>query len=107
MIFRIHVHIDTYFTPNYTFAFAFVIQKVINSEIILFRAALISVSMAVSFFLFLGLRNPFPLTAFKTPRTPNLSKICPSDCFWGFQAGGQKFVKNLSKFEERQFSDKF
>ena len=33
------------FTPNLTFAFAFVIQKVINSEIILFRFALISVSM--------------------------------------------------------------
>ena len=34
-----------YFTPNYTFAFAFVILKVINSEIIFFRFALISVSM--------------------------------------------------------------
>ena len=30
----------------------------------------------------------------KTPRTPNLSKICPSDCFWGFQSGGQKFEKS-------------
>ena len=30
-----------YFTPNYTFAFAFVILKVMNSEIILFRCALI------------------------------------------------------------------
>ena len=36
-----------YFTPNYTFAFAFVILKVINSKIIVFRFALISVSMAV------------------------------------------------------------
>ena len=34
-----------YFTPNYTFAFAFLILKVINSVIILFRFALISVSM--------------------------------------------------------------
>ena len=34
-----------YFTLNFTFAFAFVILKVINSEIILFRFALISVSM--------------------------------------------------------------
>ena len=45
MIFRIHLHIDTSFTPNYTFAFAFVVLKVINSEIISFRFALISVSM--------------------------------------------------------------
>ena len=37
----------TNFTPNLTFAFAFVIQKVINSEIILFRFALISVSMVL------------------------------------------------------------
>ena len=34
-----------YFTPNYTFAFAFVVLKVINSDIIVFRFALISVSM--------------------------------------------------------------
>ena len=33
------------FTPNLTFGFAFVIQKVINLEIMLFRFALISVSM--------------------------------------------------------------
>ena len=33
------------FTPNFTFTFAFVILKLINSEIILFRFALISVSM--------------------------------------------------------------
>ena len=31
-----------------------------------------------------------PLTAFKNAPSPNLSKICPSDCFWGFQSGGQK-----------------
>ena len=43
MIFCIHVHVD--FSLNYAFAFAFVILKVINSEIILFRFALISVSM--------------------------------------------------------------
>ena len=30
-----------YFTPNYTFAFAFATLKVINSDIILFRFALI------------------------------------------------------------------
>ena len=35
----------SYFTLNITFAFAFVIPKVINSEIILFRFASISVSM--------------------------------------------------------------
>ena len=33
-----------YLTPNFTFAFAFVFLKVINSVIILFRFALISVS---------------------------------------------------------------
>ena len=43
----------------------------------------------------------FPLQHSKTPRTPNLSKICPSDCFSGFQSGCPKFVKNLSKFEKR------
>ena len=34
-----------YFTPNFTFAFAFVILDLINSEIVLFRFASISVSM--------------------------------------------------------------
>ena len=29
------------------------------------------------------------------PRTPNLSKICPDDCFSGLQEGGPEFVKNL------------
>ena len=43
-MFRIHVHIDTS-PPNLTLAFAFVILKIINSEIILFRFAFISVSM--------------------------------------------------------------
>ena len=38
-----------------------------------------------------------PLQHLKMPRTPNLSKICPDDCFSGFQSGGPKFVKNLSK----------
>ena len=34
----------------------------------------------------------FPLQHSKTPdETPKLSKICPSDCFWGFQSGGLKF----------------
>ena len=46
MVFRIHVHIDTS-TPYFTFAFAFVILKVINSEILLFRFALISMSMII------------------------------------------------------------
>ena len=56
----------------------------------------------------------FPLQHSKTPRTPNLSKICPSDRFWGFQTGGLKFVKNLSKFVRklpffkfRQIIDRF
>ena len=42
-----HSCLHGYFTPNYTFAFAFVVLKVINSEIILFRFALISVSMVI------------------------------------------------------------
>ena len=51
-----------------------------------------------------------PLQPSKTPETPNLSKICPSDCFGGFQSGGLKFGKicqNLS--ENYRFSnfDKF
>ena len=55
--------------------------------------------------------EPFsPLQRSKTPETPNLSKICRSDCFWGFQSGGLKFGKicqNLS--ENYRFSnfDKF
>ena len=47
-----------------------------------------------------------PLQPSKTPETPNLSEICPSDCFWGFQSGGLKFVKicqNLS--ENYRFSN--
>ena len=33
----------------------------------------------------------------KMPWTQKLSKICPDDCFSGFQSWGPKFVKNLSK----------
>ena len=44
-----------------------------------------------------SLRALFPLTAFKNARTPSLSKICPDDCFSGFQSGGPKFVKNVSE----------
>ena len=40
-----HACPQRYFTPNFTFAFGFVILKVINLEVILFRFALISVSM--------------------------------------------------------------
>ena len=47
MIFGINVYIDT--SPEFlTFAFAFVTLKVINSEIILFHFALLSVSMVFS-----------------------------------------------------------
>ena len=52
--------------------------------------------------------EPFsPSQRSKTPRTPNLFKICPSDCFSGFRSRGVKFVKNLSKFEKRQFRTNF
>ena len=51
--------------------------------------------------------NPFsPLQPSKTPETPNLCKICPSDCFGRFQSGGLKFGKicqNLS--ENYRFSN--
>ena len=36
----------------------------------------------------------------QTPRTPDLSKICPSYCFGGFQSGGQKFEKNCQNLSE-------
>ena len=39
----------------------------------------------------------------KTPETPNLSKICPSDCFLGVPARGTEIWKNLSKFENGNF----
>ena len=55
--------------------------------------------------------NPFPpLQPSKTPETPNLSKICPSDCFGGFQSGGLKFGKicqNLKNGNFRTIFDKF
>ena len=47
--------------------------------------------------------NPFPpLQRSKTPETPNLSKICPSDCFWGFQSGGLKIGKICQNFEKKK-----
>ena len=48
----------------------------------------------------------FPLQHSKTPRTPNLSKICPGDCLWRFEFGGLELVKiyrNLS--ENYRFSN--
>ena len=45
--------------------------------------------------------EPFsPLQPSKTPETPNLSKICPSDCFGGFRSGGLKFGKICQKLSE-------
>ena len=52
----------------------------------------------------------FPLQHSKMPRTLNLSRICPRDCFWGFQSGGLEFVKNCQNLSENyRFSnvDKF
>ena len=55
--------------------------------------------------------EPFsPLQPSKTLETPNLSKICPSDCFGGFQSGGLKFGKicqNLKNGNFRTNFDKF
>ena len=36
---------------------------------------------------------PSPYSIQKAPWTPNLSEMCPGDCFWE----GLKFVKTLSK----------
>ena len=45
--------------------------------------------------------EPFsPLQPSKTPETPNLSKICPSNCF-GVPVRGTEIWKNLSEFEKR------
>ena len=46
---------------------------------------------------------PAPYSIKKCPEPQILSKICPDDCFSGFQSGGPNFVKNL----KRQFPDKF
>ena len=57
-----HSYPHRYFTPNSTLAFAFVILKVINSVIILFRFALMSVSMVVR-------RTPAPTANFQHIRS--------------------------------------
>ena len=52
--------------------------------------------------------EPFsPLQPSKTPETPNLSKICPSDCFGGFQSGGLKFGKICQNLKNGNFRTKF
>ena len=51
-----------------------------------------------------------PLQHSKMPRTPNLSKICPDDCFARFRSICRKFVEILSKDSFRtnfQFFGKF
>ena len=48
----------------------------------------------------LWLRSLGPLTAFE-------KKICPDECFSGFQSGGPKFVKTWSKIWKQRFPDKF
>ena len=42
--------------------------------------------------------NAPTLTAFENARSANLSKICPDDCFLGFQSVGLELVANVSKF---------
>ena len=52
--------------------------------------------------------EPFsPLQPSKTPETPNLSKICPSDCFGGFQSGGLKFGKICLNLKNGNFRTNF
>ena len=49
----------------------------------------------------LGAQDCEPFSALqhsKTPETPNLSKICPGDCFWGVPVWGTKIWKKLSNF---------
>ena len=43
----------------------------------------------------------------KTPETPNLSEICPSDCFWGFQSRGLKFGKICQNLSENYHFSNF
>ena len=52
---------------------------------------------------FLACEPSGPLQHSKSPPTPNLSSICPNDCFSGFQSVS-KFVQ---KIEQRRFPDKF
>ena len=59
-----------------------------------------TVSKKASPFSILPCEPFFPLHHSKTPETPNLSKICPSDCFWGFQSGGRKFEKICQNLSE-------
>ena len=40
----------------------------------------------------------FPLQHSKTQICRPEPQFCPSDCFWGLQSGGLKFVKTLSEF---------
>ena len=58
-----------------------------------------------------GLRTLFPLTAFKNAQNPEfVQKICPGNCFGGFQSGGLKFEKicqNLSENDRFSKFDKF
>ena len=48
-----------------------------------------------------------PLQHSKMPRTPNLPKICPDDCFSGFQSGGPNLSRNCRFSNFRQIFDKF
>ena len=48
-----------------------------------------------------------PLQPSKKRRTPNLSKICPSDCFWGFQSRGQEIEKKCQNLKNRNFQTNF
>ena len=57
-------------------------------------------------FTFVGCEPFSPLQPSKKPETPNLSEICPRDCFGGFQSGELKFgiiCQNLS--ENYRFSN--
>ena len=53
-------------------------------------------------FVVLGLRALRPLTAFKMPRTLNVSKICPDDCFLEFQSGGAQVCQKLVEKSEKK-----
>ena len=55
----------------------------------------------------ISLRALFPLTAFKNARNPKFVRNLSQRLFLGVPVRGTEIWKNLSKFEQRQFPDKF
>ena len=51
-----------------------------------------------------SLRTLPPLTAFKNAPTPNLSKMCPDNCFSGLQSRGLEIIENVCVHEPRKWT---